>query len=178
MIINEKYFKEYSPIPLNYNMKELKNYISVASEIWVRPLIGSDFFDELEEQIENNNVSEANATLLTKGFLWQYLCYATCLEGLSFIWAHCSEIGITLASSDNSQSIDLKDLTHIEQHLRRQTEFLKDAVKKYICQHSAYFPLVDCCACGCDCCQNGGKLNKPNPFQQLYTTNRKCTNLI
>ena len=36
MIINEKYFKEYSPIPLNYNMAELNNYISVAEKIWVK----------------------------------------------------------------------------------------------------------------------------------------------
>lgn len=33
MIINEKYFKQYSPIPLNYNMAEVKNYIPVAEKI-------------------------------------------------------------------------------------------------------------------------------------------------
>ena len=176
MVINEKYFKEYSPIPLNYNMKELKNYIKVATEIWLRPLIGTDLLDEIEEQVENNTVSPENATLLTTGGLWQYLCYATCYEGLAFIWAHCSEVGITLAESDNSKSITLKDLTYINEHLRRQTEFLKDSVKRFICEYYLNYPLADVCACECSCCKHG-ELNYPNPNKEIYTTLRKCTNL-
>ena len=175
-IINEKYFKEYSPIPLNYNMKELKNYIKVAQEIWVRPLIGTDLLDEIEEQVETNTVSEENATLLTTGGLWQYLSYATCYEGLAFIWAHCSEVGITLGESDSSKSVTLKDLTYINEHLRRQTEFLKDSVKRFICEHYSYYPLADVCACECDCCKQA-ELNHPNPLKELYSTRRKCTEL-
>lgn len=177
MIINEKYFKEYSPIPLNYNMKELKNYIKVAQEIWVRPLIGSDLLDEIEDQVEKNTVSPENATLLTEGFLWQYLSYATCLEGLSFIWAHFSEVGITIADSDQSKSITMKDLTYVEANLRRQTEFLKESVKKFICEHSDSYPLADMCSCGCDPCQKNSKLIEPNANFMVYTNYRKNTKL-
>ena len=179
MLINDKYFKKYSPIPLNYDTTEIKNYLSVATAIWVRPLIGDDLLAELEDQVENNEVSDTNAALLTEGMLWQYLCYATCYEGLSFIWAHFSETGISLGKSDNSDSVTLKDLTYIESHLRRQVEFLKDAVKKYICERSDHFPLICGCDCECSSCcgEAKGKLNSPNKLQQLYTTNRKCTDL-
>lgn len=178
MIINEKFFKEYSPIPLNYNLKELKNYISVAQEIWLRPLLGSPLMDELECQVKENNVSEENATLLTEGKVWQYLCYATCYEGLAFIWAHCSEVGITLGKSDNSDSITLKDLTYIQQHLRNQVEVLKESVKRFICEHYLYYPKADVCACNCSCCcNNNPQLAKPNPQFQMYGTPRKNTKL-
>lgn len=178
MIINEKFFKEFSPIPINYNMAELKNYIEVAQEIWVRPLIGNDLMDELEEQVAKNEVTDVNASLLVNGKLWQYLCYATCYEGLSFIWANFCEQGITLGKSDFSDSITLKDLTYIESHLRRQVEFLKDSVKRYICERSNYFPLVCQCECECNsCCGNKAKLNEPNKYQQLYSTRRKNTDL-
>ena len=178
MIINEKYFKQYSPIPLNYNMAELKNYISVAAEIWVKPLIGIDLYNEIEEQVEKNEVSEANAALLTEGLLWQYLSYATCYEGLSFIWAHFSEVGITLADSDSSKSITLKDLTYIQDHLRRQVEFLKESVKRYICERPDYYPLACQCNCECgNCCGNRPKLQHPNPNFQLYSPYRRNTNI-
>lgn len=177
MIINEKFFKDYSPIPLNYNMKELKNYISVAQEIWVRPLIGSDFLDELEDQVKNNTITPENATLLTDGFLWQYLSFATCLEGLSFIWAHFSEVGITIADSDQSKSITMKDLTYVEANLRRQTEFLKESVKKFICEHSDSYPLADVCSCGCSSCNQGKGLISPNPNYQLYRPFKRSTNI-
>ncbi len=177
MIINRKYFSEYSPIGKNYDYSEIMQYVPVATEIWLRPLIGDELMDELEEQVSKNQVSEKNATLLTEGGLWRYLCYATCLEGLPFLWTNISEVGITLGHSDNSDSITLKDLTYIQQHLRNQTEVLKDQLKKWLCERSDIF-TIDCCACGCDCCGNTkARLNKPNPLKQIYGTPRKNTNL-
>lgn len=176
MIINEKYFKQYSPIPVNYNMAEIKNYIGVAEKIWVKPLIGNELFDEIEEQIEKNEVSDENATLLTEGGLWQYLSFATVFEALPMVWSHISEIGITKGKSENSDSLTLKDMTYVSQHLRNQVEVLKDQLKKWICEHYEYYPKADVCACGCSCCHQP-QLNAPNKLQELYTTRRKNTNL-
>lgn len=178
MIINEKYMKQYSPIPLNYNMAEVKNYIPVAEKIWVIPLIGSDLFEEIDEQVADNEVSPENATLLTEGGLWQYLAFATVYEALPMIWSHISEVGVTKGKSDNSDSLDLKDMTYVSQHLRNQVEVLKDQLKKWLCEHYDSFPTVDVCACGCSsCCNHDAKLNYPNPQAQIYSTYRKNTNL-
>lgn len=178
MIINEKYIKQYSPIPLNYNMSEVKNYIPVAEKIWVIPLIGYDLYDEINEQVADNEVSPENATLLTEGGLWQYLAFATVYEALPMIWSHISEVGVTKGKSDNSDSLDLKDMTYVSQHLRNQVEVLKDQLKKWLCEHYDSFPTVDVCACGCsNCCNHNAKLNYPNPQAQIYSTYRKNTNL-
>lgn len=177
MIINEKYFKQYSPIPLNYNMTEVKNYIPVAEKIWVKPLIGLPLFDEIECQIKENNVSEENATLLTEGGLWQYLAFATVYEALPMIWSHISEVGVTKGKSDNSDSLDLKDMTWVTQHLRNQVEVLKEQLKKWICEHYLYYPLADVCACNCSCCNNNSQLAKPNPQYQVYKPYKRNTNL-
>ena len=178
MIINEKYLKQYSPIPLNYNLAEVKNYIPVAEKIWVIPLIGYDLYDEINEQVADNEVSPENATLLTEGGLWQYLAFATVFEALPMIWSHISEVGVTKGKSDNSDSLDLKDMTYVSQHLRNQVEVLKDQLKKWLCEHYDSFPTVDVCACGCsNCCNHDAKLNYPNPQAQIYSTYRKNTNL-
>lgn len=178
MIINEKYMKQFSPIPLNYNMAEVKNYIPVAEKIWVIPLIGYDLYDEINEQVADNEVSPENATLLTEGGLWQYLAFATVYEALPMIWSHISEVGVTKGKSDNSDSLDLKDMTYVSQHLRNQVEVLKDQLKKWLCEHYDSFPTVDVCACGCsNCCNHDAKLNYPNPQAQIYSTYRKNTKL-
>lgn len=185
MIINKTNLAKYSPLPSNYDFSEIINYVPVAEEIWIRPLIGDEFFDQIQEQVKENRVSSENGTLLIEGKLWQYLSYATVLEGLPFIWANISAAGITLGKSDNSESVNLKDMTYIENHLRRQTEFLKDSVKKYICTHQESFPLADLesCGCGCKCatsCCNDdieGRLRNPNKYKQLYRPNRIKTDL-
>lgn len=177
-IINKALLSKYSPLPINYDFSEIMNYVPVAQAIWVRPLVGDALMDELEQQVKENNLSEANQALMTEGMLLQYLAYAVCLEGLSFIWSHASAAGLTLGKSDNSDSITMKDLTYIEAHLRRQVEFLKDFVKKYICERSEYFPQVLECDCECSaCCGHKAKLNHPNPLKELYTTYRKNTDL-
>ena len=182
MIINKQYLGKYSPLPQlgNYDFNEIMNYVTVAQEIWLKPILGDSFMDELEYQVAHNQVSDENATLFTEGGLYQYLAYATCLEGLPFIWANFSQVGITLGKSENSDSITLKDLAYIEGHLRRQTEFLKDKFINWLCSHIDSFPLFDPkgkCSC-CDSCCNEKGLNEPNPNWSIYTTKKRCTELL
>ena len=171
MIINEKYLKEYSPIPLNYDLTELRNYIGVAEKIWVVPVLGQDLYDEIQSQVDENKLSDENSTLLTEGGLWQYLAFATCLEGLAFIWANFSEVGITLGKSDNSESVNLKDITYIEANLRRQVEVLKDSLIKWLNSHLDSFPKY------VPYMESPIGMYEPNPNTQLLTPPRVCVDL-
>lgn len=175
-LINEKWLKEFSPIPLNYNLKELHNYIKLAETIWVEPLIGSMFYDELLDQVANNNLTDVNSTALVEA-IYPYLGFAVAYEALPIMWAHISEVGITKGKSDNSDSLDLKDMTYMSQHLRNQVEARKEYCKKWLCQHFQYYPDLDVCGCGCDCCNNGAKLKHPNPNYMIYKPTKKNTNL-
>lgn len=178
MIINKTFLKKYSPLPVNYDLEEVLNYVPVAEKIWVIPIIGDDFYDELAEQVKENELTAENGTLLTDGGLWQFLSYATTLEALPFVWSHVSQVGITLGKSENSDSISLKDLTYVEAHLRRQVETLKDQLIKYLDDHFESFPLYHPTNCQCDtCCKKRGNLNSPNPYYQLYKPIPKPTDI-
>ena len=172
MIINEKYFKKYSPIPLNYDLSEIRNYIVVAEKIWVIPVIGIKLYDEIQKQVDENSLSDENSTLLTEGGLWQYLAFATCLESLAFIWANFSEVGITLGKSDNSESVTLKDITYIEQNLRRQVEVLKESLIMWLNSHSKSFPLY------VPYCNSPEAMYEPNPNAQILTPSRYFVDLL
>lgn len=181
MIINQKYLAKYSPLPVNYNFAEVMNYVPVAQEIWVRPILGDEFLEEIEYQVEKNQVTDEVSTLFTEGGLYQYLAYATCLEGLPFLWTHLSEVGLTKGKSENSESISLKDITYVEAHLRRQVEFLKDSFIKWICSHQDSFPIFNpkgVCPCCDNCCDADAKLNSPNPNWSVYTPKKLCTTLL
>lgn len=179
-IINEAWLKEFSPIPLNYNMKELHNYVKLAETIWLLPVIGDDYYDELLEQVADNELTDANSTALVEA-IYPYLAFAVAYEALPVMWAHISEVGITKGKSDNSDSLDLKDMTYVQQHLRSQVEARKDYCIKWLCERSDTYPLITTCECDCCttlCCSDtAGKLNNPNKYKQLYSTNRKCVDL-
>ena len=176
-LINEKYLKEFSPIPLNYNSKEIQNYIKIAEQIWVEPILGYHLYDELLYQVKNNQVTEENSTLFTEA-LYPLLGYAVALEALPFLWSHVSEVGVTMGHSENSDSLSLKDMTYVESHLRRQVEVRKDFLIKFLCEHHESFPLFDNCKCGCNSCCDAKGLNAPNPIWSIYSTKKIFTDLI
>lgn len=175
-LINKSLLAKYSPLPINYNFDEVMLYQPIAISIWVRPILGDAFTDELEYEVANNNVSEANSTLMTSGGLLQYLSYAMCLQALPFVWAHVSEVGITKGKSEFSDSIDLKDMTYIEASIRRTVETLKDNLIKWLDCHCDNFPLYHPTGCG-SCCNNKG-LTTPNPMWSIYSTKKRHTNLL
>lgn len=181
MLINQKYFAKYSvlPSPSNYNYSDIMTYEPIAIRIWLKPLIGQYLLEELENQVKNDNLSDANATLLVTGGLWQYLCTAMCYEGLPFLWARANEVGITLGESDTYKSVTLKDLTYIQDHLRRMLEVLKEQVLQFLCEHCQSYPTFDTSACGCDCaCNNNKAPIPPNPRYLIYGLPKRFTDLI
>ena len=76
VLINDKWLKEFSPIPLNYNTKELQNYVKLAESIWIEPIIGSDLYEELLDQVANNTLTDTNSTALVEA-IYPYLAFVT-----------------------------------------------------------------------------------------------------
>lgn len=194
-IINEEYFKQYSPIPENYDIREIKPFFKVAEQLWVLPLLGQALYDELLEQVCANEITPENSTLLL--VIYPYLSFAICYEALPFISYHFSQVGVTKGKSDNSDSVSIKDVNFISTQLRSQVETMKGQLKKFLDQHSDVYPLYkpDDCGGACDTvCDDCGWIadyygsgrydwqyfralytanrNKPNPRLQVYTTRR------
>lgn len=176
MIINKANIAKYSNLPTNYDYSEIMNYVDVAEKVWLIEILGYDWYEELEDQVKNNTVTPENATALVEA-IWPYLGFCIMYEALPAIAYHASEVSLTKGHSDNSDAIDLKELAYYQEHLRRQIEARKDFLKKWICEHIDSFPLAVPCNCGCSSCNDNAKLNRPNPWAQLWSTYRKNTNL-
>lgn len=172
-IINNEYLKKFSPIPLNFNMEEVNNYVELAQIIYILPVLGEPLYDEICEQVENDDLTPENGTLLLEA-IWPLLGFATVHEALPFLWAHVSEVSITKGHSENSDALSLKDLTLIQQHLRNQIEVRQQYAIDWLNAHADSFPLYVPKGCGCDKC--GNKLTK-NYYKDFYTPYRRCTNL-
>lgn len=194
-IINEEYFKQYSPIPENYDIREIKPFFKVAEQLWVLPLLGQALYDELLEQVCANEITPENSTLLL--VIYPYLSFAICYEALPFISYHFSQVGVTKGKSDNSDSVSINDVNFISTQLRSQVETMKGQLKKFLDQHSDVYPLYkpDDCGGACDTvCDDCGWIadyygsgrydwqyfralytanrNKPNPRLQVHSTRR------
>ena len=202
-LITEEYFKTYSPIPDNYNIKEIKPYFHVAEKLWIEPIIGMPLYEELLDEVEKNEVTPENATLLLN--IYPLLAFAITYESLPFVGYHLSQVGITKGKSEISEPVSINDVNYISTQLRNQCETMKKLLKKFLDENAEHYPLYYAdnnaeCNCDDECgwdwiyhyytdgtydkyqwqrsvAEHRMRKFKPNSYNQLYTTRRYNMNL-
>lgn len=146
-LINKEYLRAYSLFPDNYDLSEVDNFIPIAEQIHIMPILGLSLFEELIEQVTNNSLTEVNSTLLLEVYKVEGL--AVLYEALPFCWAHLSKVGLTKGKSDNSDSIENKDLAYLNTHIKAQLDYTKKYLKDWLDAYSDNFPLYkkaeECC---------------------------------
>ena len=202
-LITEEYFKTYSPISDNYNIKDIKPYFHVAEKLWIEPIIGTPLYEELLDEVEKNEVTPENATLLLN--IYPLLAFAIVYESLPFVGYHLSQVGITKGKSENSEPVSINDVNYISTQLRNQCETMKKLLKKFLDENAEHYPLYyadNTVECNCDdecgwdwiyhyytdgtydkyqwqrsVAEHRMRKFKPNSYNQLYTTRRYNMNL-
>lgn len=138
-LINAEYLKAYSMFPANYDLTDIENFIPIAEQIHIVPILGIALYDELIDQVTNNNLTPENSTLLLEVYKVEGI--AVLFESLPFVWAHVSQIGITKGKSDNSDSVENKDMTYISTHIKSQLDYAKQYLVNWLDEYSNNFPL-------------------------------------
>ena len=202
-LITEEYFKTYSPIPDNYNIKEIKPYFHVAEKLWIEPIIGMPLYEELLDEVEKDEVTPENATLLLN--IYPLLAFAITYESLPFVGYHLSQVGITKGKSEISEPVSINDVNYISTQLRNQCETMKKLLKKFLDENAEHYPLYYAdnnaeCNCDDECgwdwiyhyytdgtydkyqwqrsvAEHRMRKFKPNSYNQLYSTRRYNMNL-
>lgn len=202
-LITEDYFKAYSPIPDNYNIKEIKPYFHVAEKLWIEPIIGMPLYEELLDEVEKDEVTPENATLLLN--IYPLLAFAITYESLPFVGYHLSQVGITKGKSEISEPVSINDVNYIATQLRNQCETMKKLLKKFLDENAEHYPLYYAdnnaeCNCDDECgwdwiyhyytdgtydkyqwqrsvAEHRMRKFKPNSYNQLYSTRRYNMNL-
>ena len=202
-LITEEYFKTYSPIPDNYNIKEIKPYFHVAEKLWIEPIIGMPLYEELLDEVEKDEVTPENATLLLN--IYPLLAFAITYESLPFVGYHLSQVGITKGKSEISEPVSINDINYISTQLRNQCETMKKLLKKFLDENAEHYPLYYAdnnaeCNCDDECgwdwiyhyytdgtydkyqwqrsvAEHRMRKFKPNSYNQLYSTRRYNMNL-
>ena len=202
-LITEDYFKTYSPISDNYNIKDIKPYFHVAEKLWIEPIIGMPLYEELLDEVEKDEVTPENATLLLN--IYPLLAFAITYESLPFVGYHLSQVGITKGKSEISEPVSINDVNYISTQLRNQCETMKKLLKKFLDENAEHYPLYYAdnnaeCNCDDECgwdwiyhyytdgtydkyqwqrsvAEHRMRKFKPNSYNQLYTTRRYKMNL-
>ena len=139
LLISEELLKIYSPLSKNISVDKVYPYLHLAQPYFVEPIIGMALMNELQQQIDEDEITDVNKALLIK--IAPVLAnYATYLAMRSLTYS-ITEKGITRENSENSSTIDRNELGDYILNIKNLAEMHQEILIKYLCNCKDLYPL-------------------------------------
>jgi hypothetical protein len=113
-LISTTFLKDNTPINENVDDKLLKSAIKEAQEIYIRDVIGSGIYNELQTQAFAGTITNANTTLLDV-YIAPCLKYYTLTESMLPMTFKMLNKTLGTRTSDNTQPVTIDEMTMVEQ---------------------------------------------------------------
>ena len=140
-LMNKEYLAEYSLFPKNYNYDEITNFLKLAEMLHIVPVVGQALYEELLDQVNKNEVTPANASLLLK--IYPFLGAAVFEVAVPAVAIHVSEVGLTLGKSENSESASVEYINYLTNYIKSSMVPLKQQLIDFLNEHSDLYPLYN-----------------------------------
>ena len=139
-LMNKEYLTEYSLLPKNYSIDEVWNFIPIAEQLHIVPIIGMKMYTQLLDEVEQNNVDSANASLLLQIYPLEGLAIVE--TAMPYLAYRVNEAGITKNSSENSEPLTVNELNYLTNYVRSQIVPYKQKLEQFIQDNSELYPLI------------------------------------
>lgn len=139
LLISEELLKLYSPLSKNISVDKVYPYLHLAQPYFLEPILGRALLEELQEQIEEDELTDTNKALIIK--IAPVLAnYATYLAMRSLTYS-ITEKGITRENSENSSTIDRNELGDYILNIKNLAEMHTEVLIKFLCNCKELYPL-------------------------------------
>jgi hypothetical protein len=138
--ISTSYLKDNSAINENVDDKLLKSAIKEAQEIYIRDIIGSGLYDELQTQAFAGTLT-ANNTKLLDSYIAPCLKYYTITESMLPMTFKLMNKSVATRQAENATAITIDELTLIEQRFRDKAEYYANRLRDYLRENTNTYPL-------------------------------------
>jgi hypothetical protein len=139
-LISTTYLKNESPINENVDDKLLKSAIKESQEIYIRDIIGSGLYNELQTQAFAGTLTANNTTLLDT-YVAPCLKYYTLTESMLPMTFKMLNKTVATRNSDNANAIGIEDMTLIERRYRDKAEYYANRLQDYLLANPTIYPL-------------------------------------
>lgn len=145
------YLKKVSVINDNTDNKILVPTIKLVQDMYLKPLLGTDLFNEIKNQIIADNVSSDNQTLLDD-YIGHIIHYYTLYESTPLFKYRYMNRGLMVNNAENSTSADLSEVKFMMDNWKNKAMWFGERMIKFIkrvngndpSKYSAYNDNMDC----------------------------------
>lgn len=137
--VSEQDVKKNTPIDENVDSKLLMTAMRTAQDIYIRDIIGSGIYDELCDQINGSTLTADNTTLLNK-YIAPCLYHYIVTESMLPMTFKMMNKSVMTRNSDNSNSVDIDQLTRIEREYQHKAEYYAERLRDFLKENDTTYP--------------------------------------
>lgn len=136
--ITEDYIKTYTPITANVDVNDVIPWVKTNAEMWIQPLLGTYFFDDLLTKYNDKNLNADEITLV--GLIQPAIAWRAATDAGYGLSRQLKNKGLQTQSGDFSAVVDLTEVKFAMVHYRQKAEHYEAVVRKYLCDNTDKFP--------------------------------------
>jgi len=131
--------KENSPIQINIDEPIIFTSIIKAQNIELQPILGSNLFDKLLTDIDNDSLGSPYLELI-RDYIKPVVREYTLVRALPFVYYNINRKGINTFSDEYQESVDETELNRLQNIFKSDAEFYAERLKDYLIYNSTTFP--------------------------------------
>jgi hypothetical protein len=158
LFITEQGLKEYSLIDENLSMDKIRPTILVAQDMYLQPILGTDLYNEINDQIIDDDLSANNITLL-RNYIKPCLVYYIMMELPVAISYKYVNRDLTRNNGEGSNYASLAEIREVTEKNRIKAEFYGERLVKYLIANEGNYPLYSA----------NSTIDKMLPIRSAYT---------
>ena len=142
--------KDYTPISANVDVTLLENWINVAEEMHInQSVLGTALNTALKTELEaTGTLSGNNYTLLE--YIQNASAWLTYYESIGFLRVKTANKGLTMQSSQNSDTVGTDDYKIFKQEIWDKCQYYRNRLIDYLNNNHLLFPLYRSDINNCD----------------------------
>lgn len=137
--MTEDYFKDNSILNENVDWRVVQPIMVMVQDKYVLPILGTNLFDEIADEIQAVNTSVLNETLLNlyvrKVIIWYVL--SELAPALKYRYHNK---GVMVRNSENSQPATLEEIQYTADMYKNNAEMYAQRTTNYLREHSSSYP--------------------------------------
>lgn len=138
-LISLEYFRQNTPANYNIDDDILQPIILMAGDRYVLPVLGTNLYNKIRNDITGNTLSGNYQSLLeiyVQPFLKEYVMY----EALPFIAFRLTNKNVAKKSSDTSEPADLEEINFLSRRIFDNAGYFAERCTRYLRANEGSFP--------------------------------------
>ena len=140
IFVTPEYLKAHTTVAQNVDVNDVVPLIRAVAESWVRPYIGTVFFNDLLEKFTAQTLNQSEAELV-QTYIKPSIAWRACAEAVITLSYQLKNKGVQTQSGEYSASTDFKNISFIHQHYKDRADMYDAELVKFLEANGAAYPV-------------------------------------